>query len=143
MEDDPKRRAKEALMYKLKGISGNPNPRPEPQMMMPQPQPQVQPQLQTQVPMKIDTEEDFRKMPYEGKAKYDNQLKALNALKNETEERSQRPKKMFFEHYDTEEPYCPIIQNNSNPSGRPPNIPPERYEGITVKPKRPWVYLGT
>lgn len=41
-------------------------------------------QLQSQLPMRIDTEEDFRKMPYEGKAKYDNELKALNALKNET-----------------------------------------------------------
>lgn len=50
---------------------------------------------------------------------------------------------MFFEHYDTEEPYCPVIQNNTNPSGRPPNIPASMYEGITVKPKRPWVYLGT
>ena len=50
---------------------------------------------------------------------------------------------MFFEHYDTTEPYMPNIPNNPNPSGRPPNIPPEMYEGIVVKPKRPWVYLGT
>ncbi len=49
---------------------------------------------------------------------------------------------MFFQHYDINQPYCPVIQNNTNPSGRPPNISPEMYEGITVKPKRPWVYLG-
>ena len=63
-------------MSKLKTMKGQPNQY--------QPPP-VQPQLQSQMPMRIDTEEDFRKMPYEGKAKYDNQLKALNALKNETE----------------------------------------------------------
>ena len=74
--------------------------------------------------MRVDTEEDFKKMPYEGKAKYDNELKALNALKSENPEVSQKPKKMFFEHYDTSEPYCPNIPNNPNPSGRPPNIPP-------------------
>ena len=49
---------------------------------------------------------------------------------------------MFFEHYDTTEPYMPNIPNNPNPSGRPPNIPEEFYEGIQVRPKRPWVYTG-
>lgn len=39
-------------------------------------------QMPQPIQMKIDTEEDFRKMPYEGKAKYDNELKTLNALKN-------------------------------------------------------------
>lgn len=54
------------------------------QQMPNQYQPPPSAQLQSQLPMRIDTEEDFRKMPYEGKAKYDNELKALNALKNET-----------------------------------------------------------
>lgn len=82
-DGDPKNKVKEALMFKLKGLSNN-NPAPKPQYQMPmqQNQPQMQMPMPQQPPMKIDTEEDFRKMPYEGKAKYDNQLKALNALKN-------------------------------------------------------------
>lgn len=99
--------------------------------------------METKGPFRIDTEEDFRAMPYEGKAKYDNEMKALASLKNQNPEVNQKPKKFFYEHYATDAPYEPVIGNNNNPSGRPPNIPPEMYEGIVVKPKRPWVHLGT
>lgn len=43
----------------------NTAPKPEYQMQMQAPQQHVP-------VMKIDTQEDFRRMPYEGKAKYDN-----------------------------------------------------------------------
>lgn len=34
------------------------------------------------------------------------------------------------------------VRNHPNPSGKPPDIPAEMYEGIKVEPKRPWVYFG-
>ena len=115
------------LLSKLKDLDA----KPKVQEMPPPPMPEIKHPLgrseSSRGVMRVDNEEDFKKMPYEGKAKYDHELKALNAMKTENPELSQKPKKMFFEHYDTSEPYCPNIPNNNNPSGRPPNIPPEMY----------------
>ena len=86
------------LLSKLKDLDA----KPKVQEMPPPPMPEIKHPLgrseSSRGVMRVDNEEDFKKMPYEGKAKYDHELKALNAMKTENPELSQKPKKMFFEN---------------------------------------------
>jgi hypothetical protein len=64
--DEDKKKIKEILMQKIKvsAMKGEANPSHAPPPPLTKNEPRG--------PTRVDTEEDFRKMPYEGKAKYDN-----------------------------------------------------------------------
>jgi hypothetical protein len=84
-----KEKAKQALIEKIKSLQKNKKHEPRPNTLPPMPLPSVsiphpaagqsvQPPIayeakgELKMERRIETEEDFKKLPYEGKAKYEN-----------------------------------------------------------------------